>query len=69
VYDGAGNKLSKTTTDNSQPGKAITTSTTHYITGFVYESKATVPANTPAMITSRNCCLRGMKKAAYATTA
>lgn len=46
-YDAAGNKLKKITTDNSTSGKTITTTTT-YIAGSVYESKSTVPANSPA---------------------
>ena len=46
TYDAAGSKIKKQTTDNSTAGKTIT-STTTYIGGMVYESKTTVPANTP----------------------
>jgi RHS repeat-associated protein len=44
TYDAGGNKLKKVTTDNSTSGKTITT-TTDYISGFVYESKTTLPAD------------------------
>jgi RHS repeat-associated protein len=44
LYDAAGTKLEKTTIDNSTAGKKITT-ITDYIGGFVYESKATLPAD------------------------
>jgi RHS repeat-associated protein len=44
LYDAAGNKLRKTVTDISQNGKTIST-TTDYQNGFVYESKATIPAD------------------------
>jgi RHS repeat-associated protein len=46
VYDASGNKLKKTAVDNSVAGKTITTTTT-YVAGFTYESKQTVPANSP----------------------
>ena len=46
TYDAGGNKLKKQTVDISVAGKTITTTTT-YLGGFVYESKITVPANTP----------------------
>lgn len=47
-YDAAGNKLSKTTTDNSVAGKTVTTTTT-YIGEQVYQSRTTIPsdANNP----------------------
>jgi RHS repeat-associated protein len=48
TYDAAGNKLKKVTSESpvaSNGNKTITT--TNYINGFVYESKTTVPANTP----------------------
>lgn len=45
-YDGLGNKLKKWVTDTSIPGKTITTTTT-YMGSMVYESRTTVPANTP----------------------
>lgn len=38
LYDATGNKLSKTTVDNTTVNRAITT-TSKYIAGFVYESK------------------------------
>jgi RHS repeat-associated protein len=45
TYDAAGNKLKKVTVDaGGTAGKTITTTTT-YIGGIVYESKATVPAD------------------------
>jgi len=44
VYDAAGTKLQKITTDNSVQGKTVTTTTT-YIGGFVYRSRTTVPAD------------------------
>lgn len=46
VYDAAGNKLRKLTSDLSTTGKTITTTTT-YIGSAVYESRTTLPANTP----------------------
>jgi RHS repeat-associated protein len=49
TYDAAGNKLKKVTVENpsaANSNKTITT-TTSYVSGFVYESKTTVPANTP----------------------
>ncbi|MEO7049104.1 MAG: DUF6443 domain-containing protein [Ferruginibacter sp.] len=49
TYDAAGNKLKKVTSESPAVGngnKTITT-TTNYIKGFVYESKTTVPVNTP----------------------
>jgi RHS repeat-associated protein len=46
TYDATGNKLKKATVDQSTGGKVITTTTT-YLGGIVYESKTTVPANTP----------------------
>ncbi len=45
TYDAAGNKLKKETIE-LLPGKTVTTTTT-YLYGLVYESKATLPANTP----------------------
>lgn len=44
VYDAAGKKLSKVVEDKSIAGKIVTT-TTNYIGGLVYESKATNPAD------------------------
>ena len=44
TYDASGNKQQKTTIDNSTAGKTITT-ITKYISGFVYESKTTVPTD------------------------
>jgi len=46
VYDATGNKLKKETVEYDVNSKAVT-STTTYIDGFVYESKATSPANNP----------------------
>jgi len=46
TYDASGNKLKKVTIDIGTVGKTITTTTT-YISGFVYESKTTLPVNTP----------------------
>jgi RHS repeat-associated protein len=46
LYDAGGNKLRKVTTDFSKTGKTITTTTT-YIGSAVYESRTTLPANTP----------------------
>lgn len=46
TYDATGNKIIKLTTDNGTAGKTIITTTT-YIGGIVYESKTTIPANTP----------------------
>jgi len=45
VYDASGNKLKKITVDESIAGKEIVTTIT-YIGGFVYESRATTPADT-----------------------
>jgi RHS repeat-associated protein len=44
TYDATGNKLKKTTIDNSVAGKTITT-TTSYLGGAVYESRITVPVD------------------------
>ncbi len=44
TYDAAGSKLKKVTLENVTPAKTITT-TTCYISGFVYESKITSPAD------------------------
>jgi RHS repeat-associated protein len=44
TYDAGGNKIRKVTTDNSTSGKTITT-TTDYLSGFIYESKTTIPAD------------------------
>ena len=44
TYDAAGNKQQKATTDKSTDGITITT-ITNYISGFIYTSKTTVPAN------------------------
>ena len=44
TYDATGNKQKKITTDNATAGKTITT-TTCYISGFIYESKTTAPAD------------------------
>jgi RHS repeat-associated protein len=44
TYDATGNKLKKVTLENVSPTKTITT-TTCYISGFVYESKVTSPAD------------------------
>jgi RHS repeat-associated protein len=41
-YDAAGNKLIKTTVDEKTESKTITT-TTKYVSGFVYETKTTIP--------------------------
>lgn len=46
VYDAAGNKLKKITSDNVAGDTTITTTTT-YIGAMVYENKTTVPANNP----------------------
>ncbi|MEO6718922.1 MAG: DUF6443 domain-containing protein [Ferruginibacter sp.] len=45
TYDAGGNKLKKVTVDASTAGKTITTTTT-YVSGFVYESKTTAPVDT-----------------------
>jgi RHS repeat-associated protein len=49
TYDAAGNKLKKVTveTPTTANGNKTITTTTNYISGFVYESKTTVPANNP----------------------
>jgi len=47
LYDAAGNKLKKETLEYDVNSKAVT-STTTYIDGFIYESKATSPANNPS---------------------
>jgi RHS repeat-associated protein len=44
IYDAAGNKLNKVTTDNTIAGKAVTTTTT-YIGPFIYESRLTSPSD------------------------
>jgi RHS repeat-associated protein len=44
TYDATGSKLKKVTLENVSPTKTITT-TTCYISGFVYESKVTSPAD------------------------
>ncbi|OQP46215.1 hypothetical protein A4R26_32115 [Niastella populi] len=46
VYDAAGNKLQKITTDNSITNKSIITTTT-YDGGMVFESKTTTPSGNP----------------------
>lgn len=46
TYDAAGNKLKKVTSDISTAGKTITTTTT-YLGGAIYESRTTLPVNTP----------------------
>ncbi len=46
TYDAAGNKQKKLTSDITTGGKTIVT-TTKYISGFIYETKQTTPANTP----------------------
>jgi RHS repeat-associated protein len=46
TYDAAGNKLKKVTSDITTAGKTITKTTT-YLGGMVYESRTTIPANTP----------------------
>ncbi len=49
TYDATGNKLQKQTIESptAANGNKTITTTTKYIAGFVYESKTTVPANTP----------------------
>ena len=47
TYDASGNKLKKVITDISTAGKTITIITT-YIGDMIYESKTTVPSNTPS---------------------
>ena len=49
TYDAAGNKLKKVTVENASAanGNKTITTTTSYISGFIYESKTTVPANNP----------------------
>ncbi len=46
TYDANGNKMQKKTVDNTTSGKTVTTITT-YIGAFIYESRQTVPANSP----------------------
>jgi RHS repeat-associated protein len=46
VYDAAGNRLQKITTDNSIANKSIITTTT-YDGGMVFESKTTTPSGNP----------------------
>ncbi|HEY0065716.1 MAG TPA: DUF6443 domain-containing protein [Flavisolibacter sp.] len=46
TYDADGTVLKKEVTDSTMSGKVITT-TTEYVGPFVYESRKTVPANTP----------------------
>jgi RHS repeat-associated protein len=43
TYDAAGNKLQKKTVELLSPDKGSITTTTNYISGFIYESKSTLP--------------------------
>ncbi len=49
TYDAMGNKLKKVTSESpgTANGNKTITTTANYINGFVYESKTTVPANSP----------------------
>jgi RHS repeat-associated protein len=49
TYDAAGNKLKKVSVENPSAtnGNKTITTTTNYVSGIIYESKTTLPANTP----------------------